>query len=147
IMASEKKIKDFQNQIEEKKEQLDSTKKHLDERKKDLAHKKEELDNITEETHKEEEALAERREESASIIDERLLNAYSRMRHGMKNGLAVVTIDRDACAGCFSKIPPQRQLDIRQRKKIIVCENCGRVLVDSDIAEEVKHQLEETLME
>jgi predicted nucleic acid-binding Zn-ribbon protein len=145
IMASEKKIKDFQFQIEDRKGQLDSTKARLEERKTDLSHKKGELDNITSETQKEEDALAERREEAAQIIDERLRNAYNRVRLNVKNRLAVVTIDRDACAGCFTKIPPQRQLDIRQRKKIIVCENCGRIIVDSDLAEEVRNSLEESL--
>jgi predicted nucleic acid-binding Zn-ribbon protein len=145
IMASEKKIKDFQFQIEEKKEQLEKTKTLTEDRKKDLDHKRDELNNITKETQKEEDALEEKREEAASIIDERLRNAYNRVRLNAKNRLAVVTIDRDACAGCFSKIPPQRQLDIRQRKKIIVCENCGRIIVDNDLAEEVRAQLDEVL--
>jgi predicted nucleic acid-binding Zn-ribbon protein len=146
IMASEKKIKDFQVQIEDKKVQLESTKGHLEERKKDLEHKKNELSNITGETQKEEDYLTTRREEAATVIDDRLLNAYNRVRLNVKNRLAVVTIDRDACAGCFSKIPPQRQLDIRQRKKIIVCENCGRIIVDNDLAEEIKTNLEENLL-
>jgi hypothetical protein len=145
IMASEKKIKDFQFQIEDRKAQLESTKARLEERKTDLQHKKSELDNITAETQKEEDALADRRAEAAEIIDERLRNAYNRVRLNVKNRLAVVTIDRDSCAGCFTKIPPQRQLDIRQRKKIIVCENCGRIIVDSDLAEEVRNNLEESL--
>jgi uncharacterized protein len=147
IMASEKKIKDFQSQIEYKKEQLESTKKQLEERKHDLEHKKEELANITKETQKEEDYLTDKREGASSIIDERLRNAYNRVRLNVKNRLAVVTIDRDACAGCFSKIPPQRQLDIRQRKKIIVCENCGRIIVDNELSEEVRSQLEEALGE
>ena len=147
IMASEKKIKDFQGQIEFKKEQLEGTKKQLEERKSDLQHKKEELSNITKETQKEEDYLAERRDEASGIIDERLRNAYNRVRLSVKNRLAVVTIDRDACAGCFSKIPPQRQLDIRQRKKIIVCENCGRIIVDNELAEEVRVQLDEAIGE
>ncbi len=147
IMASEKKIKEFQGQIEFKKEQLESTKKQLEERKSDLDHKKDELANITKETQKEEDYLTEKREESSATIDERLRNAYNKVRLNVKNRLAVVTIDRDACAGCFSKIPPQRQLDIRQRKKIIVCENCGRIIVDNELADEVKVQLEEAIGE
>jgi len=147
IMASEKKIKEFQSQIEFKKEQLESTKKQLEERKSDLDHKKDELANITKETQKEEDYLTEKREEASGIIDERLRNAYNKVRLNVKNRLAVVTIDRDACAGCFSKIPPQRQLDIRQRKKIIVCENCGRIIVDNELADEVKVQLEEAIGE
>jgi hypothetical protein len=145
IMASEKKVKDFQAQIEEKKEQLESTKARLEERKKDLEHKKGELANITGETEKEEQFLNSRREKAAEVIDDRLRNAYNRVRLNMKNHLAVVTIDRDSCAGCFTKIPPQRQLDIRQRKKIIVCENCGRIIVDSELAEEVRAELNEQL--
>lgn len=145
IMASEKKIKDFQFQMQEKKDSLEQTKAHLDDRKKDLQHKKDELDNITGETEKEENALNVFRGQAAEYIDERLLNAYNRVRLNVKNRLAVVTIDRDACAGCFSKVPPQRQLDIRQRKKIIVCENCGRILVDSDLAVETKSELEKSI--
>jgi predicted nucleic acid-binding Zn-ribbon protein len=145
IMASEKKIKDFQNQTEERKEQLENTKKHLDDRKKDLEHKRGELNNITKETEKEEDYYNQHREEAAKMIDDRLRNAYQRVRNNMKNRLAVVTIDRDACAGCFSKIPPQRQLDIRQRKKIIVCENCGRIIVDNDLADEIRTELEVNL--
>lgn len=147
IMASEKKIKEFQSQIEYKKEQLEATKKNLEERKADLAHKKDELANITKETQKEEDYLTEKREEASGIIDERLRNAYNKVRLNVKNRLAVVTIDRDACAGCFSKIPPQRQLDIRQRKKIIVCENCGRIIVDNELADEVRVQLEDAIGE
>jgi predicted nucleic acid-binding Zn-ribbon protein len=145
IMASEKKIKDFQQQIEDRKANLESTKAHLEERKNDLEHKKNELNNITGETQKEEDFLQERREKAAEVIDSRLLTAYNRVRLNVKNRLGVVTIDRDACAGCFSKIPPQRQLDIRQRKKIIVCENCGRIIVDNELAEEIRTELEESL--
>jgi predicted nucleic acid-binding Zn-ribbon protein len=145
IMASEKKIKDFQQQIEDRKANLESTKAHLEERKNDLEHKKNELNNITGETQKEEDFLQERREKAAEFIDSRLLTAYNRVRLNVKNRLGVVTIDRDACAGCFSKIPPQRQLDIRQRKKIIVCENCGRIIVDNELAEEIRTELEESL--
>ena len=145
IMASEKKIKDFQFQIEDRKGQLEATQGQLEERKKDLEHKKGELGNITKETQKEEDYLLERREVAAEFIDERLRTAYFRIRDNVKNRLGVVSIDRDACAGCFSKIPPQRQMDIRQRKKIIVCENCGRIIVDNDLAEEVRAELDETL--
>ena len=147
IMASEKKIKDFQGQIEYKKEQLEATKAQMEERKGDLSHKKDELANITKETQKEEDYLTEKRDAASAIIDERLRTAYNRVRLNVKNRLAVVTIDRDACAGCFSKIPPQRQLDIRQRKKIIVCENCGRIIVDNELSDEVRAELEEAIGE
>ncbi len=145
IMASEKKIKDFQFQVTEKKALLEQSKAFLEDRKKDLKHKKGELDTITKETEKEERELNKVREKAAKVIDERLFNAYTRVRDNVKNRLGVVTIDRDACAGCFSKIPPQRQLDIKQRKKIIVCENCGRILVDSDIAETTRAELEKSV--
>jgi predicted nucleic acid-binding Zn-ribbon protein len=145
IMASEKKIKDQQYQIEDKKALLGQTETYLEDRKKDLQQKKDELDNITSETQKEEDALNGVREGAAKFIDTRLLNAYNRVRLNVKNRLAVVTIDRDSCAGCFSKIPPQRQLDIRQRKKIIVCENCGRILIDTDLADETRVELEKNI--
>ena len=97
--------------------------------------KKGELNDIINETHKDEESLQTKSEELAATIDERLLTAYRRIRSNARNGLAVVTVDRDACGGCFNKIPPQRQLDIRSRKKIIVCEYCGRILIDKYICD------------
>ncbi len=145
IMISEKKIKEYQGQTEEKKQQLEHTKQHLDDRKKDLDVKKDELHNIVKETEKEEKALHKERDKASKIIDERLRNAYNRVRTSVKNRLAVVTIDRDSCAGCFSKIPPQRQLDIRQRKKIIVCENCGRIIIDNELADETRASLDELI--
>ena len=87
----------------------------------------------TRKSEKEEAALLKKSNASEAIIDERLLNAYKRIRANVINGLGVVTVERDACGGCFNKIPPQRQLDIRTHKKVIVCEHCGRILVDSDI--------------
>ena len=94
-----------------------------------------ELDDIIAETHKDEEALTQKSEELSQNIEERLLTAYRKIRDNARNGLAVVTVDRDACGGCFNKIPPQRQLDIRSRKKIIVCEYCGRILIDKYICD------------
>jgi predicted nucleic acid-binding Zn-ribbon protein len=108
----------------------------LRERKKELKEKKAELDSIVEETEKEEDQLIKKSKKAASIIEERLLSAYHKLRSNARNGLAVVTIQRDSCGGCFNKIPPQRQLDIKQRRKIIVCEHCGRILVDVEIAGE-----------
>ncbi len=101
----------------------------------DLEAKKAELDDIIAETHKDEEALIKKSEELSQNIEERLLTAYRKIRDNARNGLAVVTVDRDACGGCFNKIPPQRQLDIRSRKKIIVCEYCGRILIDKYICD------------
>lgn len=138
IQVSEKKIKETQFDINSKTEIYDNALVALEERKKDLEGKKTELANITTETQKEEEALVKEAEKAAEKIDDRLKIAYNRLRTNFKNGLAVVTIERDSCSGCFNQIPPQRQSDIRQRKKIIVCEHCGRILVDETMAEEIK---------
>jgi predicted nucleic acid-binding Zn-ribbon protein len=108
----------------------------LESRRKDLEIKKAELENITAETQKEEDELSQKAKEAEQFIDERLLTAYNRLRNNSKNGLAVVTIQRDSCSGCYNQIPPQRQLDIRQHKKVIVCEHCGRILVDEALAGE-----------
>src|SRR5204863_9200344 len=108
----------------------------LKDRKAAMKQKKSELDSIIEETRKEEDALKKISAKAGSVIEDRLMQAYTKVRENARNGLAVVTIQRDACGGCFNKIPPQRQLDIRQHKKVIVCEHCGRILVDSSIEEE-----------
>jgi len=135
IQLSEKKIKEFTAAIENKKQMVEIAVAELDERKNDLEVKNSELKDIVEETRKEEEQLREKSLKQEENIDERLLSAYKRIRHNARNGLAVVPVERDACGGCFNKIPPQRQLDIRLNKKIIVCEYCGRILVDTEIAE------------
>ncbi len=133
IELSKKKIKEFSEQIKAKKEQVDQATTLLEERKSDLVNKKKELEEIVGETQKEVEILEKKSEEVQKIIESRLLQAYKRIRNNARNGLAVVTIQRDACGGCFNQIPPQRQLDIKSRKKIIVCEYCGRILVDEEI--------------
>ncbi len=138
IELCNKKIREFTAQVEEKKEVMAEAQTSLDERKRDLEGKKAELEDITRDTQKEEETLIERSEELQTRIEERLLTAYKRIRTNARNGLAVVSVQRDACGGCFNQIPPQRQLDIRSRKKIIVCEYCGRILVDDDIVQENK---------
>ncbi len=134
IQVSEKKIKEFGFDIVTKTEVYEKALADLDGRKKDLEIKQAELSVITSETQKEEEDLSNKAAKAETQIDERLLFAYHRLRGNDKNGLAVVTIQRDSCSGCFNKIPPQRQSDIRQHKKIIVCEHCGRILVDEAIA-------------
>jgi hypothetical protein len=134
IQVSEKKIKEFGFDIVTKTEVYEKALGDLDGRKKDLETKKGELDVITSETQKEEEDLSNKAAKAETQIDERLLFAYHRLRGNAKNGLAVVTIQRDSCSGCFNQIPPQRQSDIRQHKKVIVCEHCGRILVDESIA-------------
>lgn len=135
IELCEKRIKEFTAQIALKKEAIDQATALLNERKSDLDQKKKELEEIVAETQKEEEQLLQRSREIEAIIEPRLLTAYKKIRGNARNGLAVVTVERDACGGCFNKIPPQRQLDIRSRKKIIVCEYCGRILVDDEIAQ------------
>ncbi len=135
IELCEKRIKEFTAQITQKKEAIEQTTALLNERKGDLEQKKKELEEIVTETQKEEEQLVQKSKEIESIIEPRLLTAYKKIRGNARNGLAVVTVERDACGGCFNKIPPQRQLDIRSRKKIIVCEYCGRILVDNEIAQ------------
>ena len=136
IQLCEKRIKDATIKIEDIKSGLEATENKLAERKNDLVLKQSELNSIVEETEKEEQELVEKSKESEALIEERLLNAYKRIRKGARNGLAVVEIKRDACGGCFNKIPPQHQLDIRIHKKIIVCEYCGRILVDQDIIDQ-----------
>ncbi|WP_167605034.1 zinc ribbon domain-containing protein [Maribellus sediminis] len=133
IELSEKRIKEFTAEMTIKKETIDNSKKQLKEREEDLDRKKSELKEITEETKIEEEKLKSKSEKIESFIEPRLLTAFKRIRKNARNGLAVVTIQRDSCGGCFAKIPPQRQLDIASRKKIIVCEYCGRILVDENI--------------
>jgi len=134
IELCEKRIKEFSVQIKNKKEVIDESKKVLDERNADLQGKKKELDEIGADTRKEEEQLEKRSKDIEKVIEPRLITAYKKIRSNARNGLAVVTVERDACGGCFNKIPPQRQLDIKSMKKIIVCEYCGRILVDQEIA-------------
>ncbi len=136
IQVSEKKIKEYGYEIKSREEVFEQSEQGLEERRKDLAVKKDELNMITAETQKEEDALIEKAKIAETHIEERLLIAYNKLRGNAKNGLAVVTIERDACSGCFNKIPPQRQADIRQSKKIIVCEHCGRILVDDNLVAE-----------
>lgn len=135
IELSEKRIREFTSEMTTKKEAIDSSKVQLKDREEDLDRKKKELDEITAETKIEEEKLKSKGEKIESMIEPRLLTAFKRIRKNARNGLAVVTVQRDACGGCFNKIPPQRQMDIANRKKIIVCEYCGRILVDKDIME------------
>jgi predicted nucleic acid-binding Zn-ribbon protein len=133
-----KKIKEFNVQIEEKKLVISESEITLSDRQSDLDNKKSELDEIISDTQKEEEGLYKKLDKVQAIIEERLLTAYKRIRSNARNGLAVVPVQRDACGGCFNQIPPQRQLDIKSRKKIIVCEYCGRILVDDEIIKESK---------
>ncbi|MDR0660180.1 MAG: C4-type zinc ribbon domain-containing protein [Prevotellaceae bacterium] len=136
VELAEKHIKEFGFQIKEKKALIDQSKELLNDRKIDLDEKQQELNEITTETSKEEEQLIEKAEGFRRLVEPRLLLAYDKMRQNAHNGLAVVVVRRDACGGCFNKIPPQRQLDIKLNKKVIVCEYCGRILVDADIVDQ-----------
>lgn len=138
MQLAEKRIRENLDALNNKKLQIEESEAVLTERRSDLEIKKSELNDIVEETEIEEKELAKRSEEIHSRIEDRLLVAYQRIRKNARNGLAIAQIERDACGGCFNKIPPQHQLDIRMHKKIIVCEYCGRILVDSDITDMVK---------
>lgn len=142
IQLAEKHIKEYKVQIEQKKEVITGTKERLKDRQTHLKHKKNELDAIMSETEKEENALIEKADEYRSKIDERLANAYSRIRKNVRNGLAVVAIERGASGGSFFTIPPQVQVEIATRKKIITDEHSGRILVDPALAEEEKSKME-----
>ncbi len=132
IELSEKKIKNSEANLLHHTEKLNSLNDDLNVRKDELDKKSGELDEIVKETEKEEEALLKKSQKAKKVIDDRLLLAYEKIRGNVKNGLAVVSVKRDACGGCFNKIPPQRQLDIKLHKKIIICEHCGRILVDEE---------------
>jgi uncharacterized protein len=133
IQLSEKRIREYQQSLDAKRVEIERFQKILQDRKNDLEIKNNELEDIVAETEKEENDLIQKSEENRSYIEDRLITAYTRIRKNARNGLAVVQIERDACGGCFNKIPPQHQLDIRMHKKIIVCEYCGRILVDEGI--------------
>jgi predicted nucleic acid-binding Zn-ribbon protein len=133
IQLAEKQIKEAKAAIEEKKAYLQIAETEYEERCKDLESKRKELEEIIKETEVEEKELVKQSHEAAAQIEPRLLNAYRKIRENVKNGIAVAVVERDACGGCFSRIPPQRILDIRAHNKIIVCEHCGRILVDASI--------------
>ena len=126
-------IRDAQRNIEAKKETLDASKKRLEQRQKDLNSKQVELQKILEKTEKEEEKLRKKTDKARKGIEDRLLKGYDKIRTSYRNGMAVVTVSRNACNGCFNHIPPQMQLEIGLHKKIIACEHCGRILVDDTI--------------
>ncbi len=141
IELAEKHIKEFRVQIDQKKEVVTETKDRLKDRQAHLKHKKGELNAILAETEKEETALIKKSEEYQNTIDDRLVNAYHRIRKNVKNGLAVVAIERGASGGSFFTIPPQVQVEIASRKKVITDEHSGRILVDAQLAEEQKEKM------
>jgi predicted nucleic acid-binding Zn-ribbon protein len=132
IKLNDKRIKESKYTLTNKKELLEDATIKFELRRGDLATKKAELDEIIAETQKEEEALLTKSQKAKGSVEDRLVIAYTRLRGNAKNGLAVVPVDRDSCGGCFNKIPPQRQLDIQTKRKIIVCEHCGRILVPTE---------------
>ena len=127
---ADKRIGESQFKIKGKQEEIKATQQSLTERKEDLKAKKQELDQITAESAEEEKGLKVQRDQQATHIEERLLKSYNKIRGNALNGLAVVMVKRGACGGCFNVVPPQRQADIKDKKKIIVCEHCGRVFAD-----------------
>ncbi len=138
IQLCEKRIKEANAEIDRQKQEMERIKTILDDKRKDLEVKKSELDEIIAETQEKERVLLEESKENEKLIEDRYLTAYQKIRSNSRNGLAVVEVDRDACGGCFNKIPHQRQMDIRMHKKVIVCEYCGRILVDQAIVAEVE---------
>ena len=140
IQILEKRIKESYEKIEQKKEEIKETQGRRKERKKDLQEKKNELSVITEESEADEQKLEKSRTKASKQIEERILRSYNKVRTNMRNGLAVVPVKRGACGGCFNVVPPQMQAEIREQKKIIICEHCGRILasVEDEIIEEVK---------
>lgn len=140
IQILEKRIKEAYEKIEGKKEEIEGTKGVQNERQKDLESKKKELEVITQESEDDEKKLEKSRASAAKNVEERILKSYDKVRNNMRNGLAVVPVKRGACGGCFNIVPPQKQAEIREKKKLIVCEHCGRILADveDEIVEEVK---------
>ncbi len=130
IRLAEKAVRDTQYKIERKQKQIEDTTATLDERKKDLENKKNELESIVKESEEEEAKLMKEREKRKKNIAENLYLSYNRIRENARNGLAVVNVKRNACGGCFNIVPPQRQVDIKERKKLVICEHCGRVFAD-----------------
>ena len=133
IQLFEKKIREANVALDAKKETLSATEERLNGKKADLEAKRVELEAIQEKTAKEEEKLRKKSDRARKKIEDRLLKAYNKIRASYRNGLAVVTVERSSCGGCYNKVPPQLQLEISMRKKVIVCEHCGRVLVDDNI--------------
>ena len=134
IQLSEKKIREAEKKLESKKETIGEAQERLSFKEKDLELKKVELEEIIQKTESKEETLAKKMVRSEKVVEDRLLNAFKKIRNRSKNGLAVVTIVRGTCGGCYNAVPPQIQIEIAQKKEIIACENCGRVIVADDIA-------------
>ena len=134
VEAREKKVRDLTKLINDRKEEIEDLEKLLVDRKAEFQEKRSELDDIIAETRQDEEKLREQAKALEQEIEPRLLSSFKRIRKNARNGLGIVYIQRDACGGCFNKIPPQRQMDIKLRKKVIVCEYCGRIMIDPELA-------------
>ena len=134
IELCQKKIKEAEQRVKEREADRDRVNEQIDNRERDLEDKRSELDEIMQETRDEEEILKAKAKDLELKIESRLLQSFKRIRKNARNGLGIVYVQRDACGGCFNKIPPQRQLDVKMHKKIIVCEHCGRILIDPELA-------------
>jgi hypothetical protein len=143
ILTSEKKIKQFTEQIQQKEELQVSTSAQVAAKKSELEEKRRELEIIIEETLQEEKRLSEEIEAASTRVEKRILDGFNKIRSNMRNGLAVVTTDRDACGGCFSLIPPQVLIELKQKKRLIHCENCGRILVHEDLFDQAREAMKE----
>lgn len=135
IQLADKRIKEAEFRINQKQTEVDKTAEEKGELAKELEHKKSELEKLISDSHADEEKLIRQSARQSKKVEDRLLKAYTRIRGAAKNGLAVVEIDRGACGGCFNVVPPQRQADIMEKQKIIVCEHCGRILADAETIE------------
>lgn len=135
IQLAEKHTNEFAQQAKNIQEQIKVSNETLKEKTEDLEHKKNELEEIVSETRSQEEKIREKAKKTETLIEPRLLTAFKRIRKNARNGLAIVPIERGACGGCFNKIPPQKQMDIKLGKKIIVCEYCGRIMIDPEMGE------------
>jgi hypothetical protein len=142
IQLSNKKIKATKEEMFKKEETLKATQDRLTSKQADLKTKKVELEQIIEKTDKDEKKLRALSDKAREKVEERLMRAYDKIRGSYRNGMAVVTVERDACGGCFNQIPPQMQLEIAQRKKIIACEHCGRILVDDILVDEIRDKID-----
>jgi predicted nucleic acid-binding Zn-ribbon protein len=133
IQLSEKRIREAEYKISVKDKEIEDTHAAKAKRSEVLEQKRQELDKLVSDSQDEEEKLIKQSDKQSKKVEDRLLKAYIRIRGGAKNGLAVVAVDRGACGGCFNVVPPQRQADIMDKQKIIICEHCGRILADADM--------------
>ncbi|MDE6041668.1 MAG: hypothetical protein K2F99_08845 [Muribaculaceae bacterium] len=142
IELCKKNISNLNEQIKVKQNDIEDTKQRIATLEQLLQEKSDDLDKLISETRAEEEALTIRAKGLESLIDDRTLNAFKRIRRNAKNGLGIVTVDREACGGCFNRIPPQRQIEVKLRKKVVVCEYCGRIMVDPTLAAEAQAEID-----